>query len=129
VRKEETLRGRGSFQALYRSGRRFDGEVLRCFFRWEIGAGTPVRAGFSISAKKYNAVKRNRARRLMRAAFDLEREGLTGVAEKAGGALSVLFVYGGGKEMEQVRFVFESIRGDMNSICRKICTAAGRERR
>ncbi len=65
----------------------------------------------------------------MRAAFDLEREGLTGVAEKAGGALSVLFVYIGGKEMKQARFVFESVRGDMNSICRKICTAAGRERR
>jgi ribonuclease P protein component len=129
VRKEETLRGRGSFQLLYRSGRKIDGEVLRCFFRWESGAGTPVRAGFSISAKKYNAVKRNRARRLMRAAFDLEREGLAGVAEKTGGALSLLFVYDGGKEMNQARLVFESVRREMSSICRKICIAAGRERR
>jgi ribonuclease P protein component len=129
VRKEETLRGRGSFQLLYRSGRRIDGEVLRCFFRWESGAGTPVRAGFSVSARKYNAVKRNRARRLMRAAFDLEREGLAGAAEKAGGALSVLFVYNGGKEMNHARFVFESVRGEMSSICGKICTASGRERR
>jgi ribonuclease P protein component len=129
VRKEETLRGRGSFQSLYRSGRRYDGEVLRCFFRWEIGAGTPVRAGFSISAKKYNAVKRNRARRLMRAAFDLEREGLAGIAEKGGSALSVLFVYNGGKDVKPARFVFESVAGDMSSICRKISAAAGRERR
>lgn len=127
MKKEETLRGRGSFQSLYRSGRKLDGEVLRCFFRWEIGAGTPVRAGFSISAKKYNAVKRNRARRLMRAAYDLERDGLAGAAEKTGGVLSLLFVYVGGKEIKTARFVFESVRGDMSSICRKICAAAVRE--
>jgi ribonuclease P protein component len=114
---------------LYRSGRRFDGEVLRCFFRWESGAGTPVRAGFSISAKKYNAVKRNRAKRLMRAAFDLEREEVARAAGRAGGALSVLFVYNGGKDETQARFVFESVREDMSSICRKICAVAGRERK
>jgi ribonuclease P protein component len=112
---------------LFRSGRKFDGEVLRCFFRWESGAGTPVRAGFSISAKKYNAVKRNRARRLMRAAFDPERENLARVAEKAGSALNLLFVYTGGKDVKPAGFVFESVRGDMSSICRKICAAAGRE--
>ncbi len=65
----------------------------------------------------------------MRAAFDLEREGLAGVAEKTGGALSLLFVYDGGKEMNQARLVFESVRREMSSICRKICIAAGRERR
>jgi ribonuclease P protein component len=127
VRKEETLRGRGSFLSLYRSGRKLDGEVLRCFFRWEIGAGTRVRAGFSISAKKYNAVKRNRARRLMRAAYDLEREGLAGAAEKTGGVLSMVVVYVGGKDRTTARFIFESVREDMSSICRKICAAAPRE--
>jgi ribonuclease P protein component len=112
---------------LYRSGRRFDGEVLRCFFQWESGAGTPVRAGFSISAKKYNAVKRNRARRLMRAAYEQEREGLAGASGKAGIVLSVLFVYNGGKDLKSARFGFESVRRDMSAICRKICAGAGRE--
>lgn len=88
-----------------------------------------MRAGFSISAKKYNAVKRNRARRLMRAAYDLEREGLARAAEQAGGALSVLFVYNGAKDVKPARFGFECVRGDMSSICRKICAAAGRERK
>jgi len=102
---------------------------MRCFFRWEIGAGTPVRAGFSISAKKYNAVKRNRARRLMRAAYDLEREALTRAAEKAGGALNVLFVYNGAGDAKPARAGFECVKGDMSSMCRKICAAAERERK
>ena len=65
----------------------------------------------------------------MRAAFDRERGGLAGVAEKAGGALSMLFVYNGEKDANAARFVFESVRGDMSSICRKICAASGRERK
>ncbi len=65
----------------------------------------------------------------MRAAFDLEREGLAKIAEKTGCALSVLFVYSGGKDVKPARFVFESVRGDMSSICRKIYASAGRERK
>jgi len=128
VRKAETLRGRGAFQSLYRYGRRIDGEVLRCFFRWETGAGTLVRAGFSISAKRYNAVKRNRAKRLMRAAFDLERAPLTGAAETAGKPLSVLFVYSGAGKPAPEHFTLEPIRTDLGSLCRKVSSLAGRER-
>jgi ribonuclease P protein component len=125
VKKAETLRGRGSFQLLYRSGRKIDGEVLRCFFRWESGAGTRVRAGFSISAKRFNAVRRNRAKRIMRAAYDRERETLTGAAVKAGGALNLLFVYSGENDPGARRFEFERVRGDMNELCRKVCAMKG----
>ena len=127
MRKAETLRGRGSFQSLYRSGRRIDGEVLRCFFRWETGAGTLVRAGFSISAKRYNAVKRNRAKRLMRAAFDLERARWLRTAEAAGRRLSVLFVYSGTREATPEHFTLEPIRMDLGSLCRKVSALAARE--
>jgi ribonuclease P protein component len=127
VRKAETLRGRGSFQQLTRYGKRFDGEVLRCFCRWEIGAGTLVRAGFSVSARAYNAVRRNRARRLMRAAFDREHEGLACAADKAGRGLSLLFVYGG-KHGREEQFSFTRVSGDMNSLCRKVIAVAEKQR-
>jgi ribonuclease P protein component len=128
VRKEETLRGRGSFQSLYRSGRKVDGEVLRCFFRWEPGAGTLVRAGFSISAKRFNAVKRNRAKRIMRAAYASEREFLTGAAASSGGRLSVLFVYSGENDPGRVRLDFSRVSGDMTMVCRKVCAMAEKAR-
>ena len=65
----------------------------------------------------------------MRAAYDLERESLAGAAERAGGALNVLFVYNGAKDVKPARVGFECVRGDMSSMCRKICAAAGRERK
>jgi ribonuclease P protein component len=128
VRKAETLRGRDSFQALYRSGRKVDGEVVRCFFRWGTGAGTRVRAGFSVSARRYNAVRRNRAKRLLRAAYDRERGALAGAAEIAGDSLNVLFVYSGGKDTPGTPFRFDRVSMDMNSLCKKVCAAAGRRR-
>ena len=128
MRKAETLRGRDYFKVLYRSGRKVDGEVVRCFFRWETGAGTRVRAGFSVSARRYNAVRRNRAKRLMRAAYDRERDMLAGAAETAGDSLNVLFIYNGGKGTRQAPFRFDRVSMDMNSLCRKVCAAAVRGR-
>ena len=87
-----------------------------------------MRAGFSVSAKTYNAVKKNRAKRLMRAAYEQERKDLADAAGKAGGALSVLFIYKGGKDVSSGPVVFERVRGDMSSICRKLCVAGERER-
>ena len=65
----------------------------------------------------------------MRAAYDREREGLARAAEQAGGALCAVFVYNGTGEAKPARFGFECVREDMSSICRKICAAAGKERR
>jgi len=65
----------------------------------------------------------------MRAAYDLERENLARAAEKAGGVLNVLFVYNGARDVKPARVGFECVRGDMSSMCRKICAAAERERR
>ena len=87
-----------------------------------------MRAGFSISAKRFNAVKRNRAKRLMRAAFDLERASLTGAAETAGKPLSVLFVYNGAGKPAPEHFALEPIRTDLCSLCRKVSSLAGKER-
>lgn len=64
----------------------------------------------------------------MRVAYEQEREGLAGAAVKNGGALSILFVYKGVRQAQSARIALESIRGDMNSICRKICAAEGRGR-
>ncbi len=64
----------------------------------------------------------------MRAAYQAEQEHLGGVAEKTGAALSVLFIYIGGKDEHRVRFEFENVRRDMSSLCGKICATAGKVR-
>lgn len=64
----------------------------------------------------------------MRAAYRAERGILAGVAENAGAALGVLFVYVGGKDERRVRFGFENVRRDMNALCTRVCAAAGKVR-
>ena len=113
---------------MYRTGRRLDGDVVRCFFRWERGAGTPVRAGFSVSAKLFNAVRRNRARRVMRSSFAAERRALLGVQEGAARALTVLFVYRGRRGVTAGPPDAAGIRGDIARMCTTLRATMEKER-
>jgi ribonuclease P protein component len=120
MKKKEMLRGRGAFTRVYDEGIRFEGEILRCFTRFERGNGQSLRTGFSVPARKFNAVRRNRLRRLMRAAFDTEREVLRTAV--AGGELSVVFVYKGRKGVAAERLGVAHVRADMGALCRR-CAA------
>ena len=116
MKKKETLRGRGAYSSLYERGTRVDGQLLRCFFHMERGAGTPLRAGFSVSSRTYNAVKRNRIRRLMRAAFDAEGDALRERARE--GRLSLLFVFKGRQGVLVERLALKAVRVDMAMLLR-----------
>jgi ribonuclease P protein component len=127
VRREETLRGRGTFSALYRDGSRLDGEVIRCFFRCEEGAGASVRAGFSVSGRLFGAVMRNRMKRLMRAAFDAERDVVDGRPFE--GRLTAVFVYRGSRAKPAERLKMQDVRQDMQRFCRTLAAAKPGARR
>ena len=64
----------------------------------------------------------------MRTAFDMEKRALAGVAEETGGALSLVFVYNGGKNAKPGPFSFQQISGDMNLLCRKVSAMTSRDR-
>ena len=123
MRKEETLRGRGVFSLMAAQGTKLDGDLLRCFFRVEDKAGPLLRAGFSVSSRSFNAVKRNRIRRLMRVAFDAEKPAFRAAAGER--ALSVLFVFKGKKGFAVGRLALEKVRADMSMLCR-LCAAKTR---
>jgi ribonuclease P protein component len=120
VKKEETLRGRGAFSSLFEQGTKLDSGLLRCFFRYERGAGTPLRAGFSVSSRTFNAVKRNRIRRLMRAAFDAEAAPLRSAA--GSGVISMAIVFRGRPGYRVERLPLAAVRNDMRVLCRE-CAA------
>jgi len=113
---------------MYRTGRRLDGDVVRCFFRWEHGAGTPVRAGFSVSAKLFNAVRRNRARRVMRSSFAAERGALLEARGDAARALTLLFVYRGRRGLASGPPDAGGIREDIARMCTTLRATMEKER-
>jgi ribonuclease P protein component len=63
----ETLRRRRDFERLYKEGRALHGEHIVLVYRTHTGEGSKV--AFVASRKVGKAVKRNRARRVMREAF------------------------------------------------------------
>jgi len=113
---------------MYRTGRRLDGDVVRCFFLWNRGAGTPVRAGFSVSAKLMNAVRRNRARRVMRSSLDAALPALTAARGDAPGTLTLLFVYRGAAGGAAGGPDAPGIRRDIDRMCRTLSATMAKER-
>jgi ribonuclease P protein component len=93
---------------------------MRCFFRFEEGAGAGLRAGFSVSGRLFGAVMRNRLKRLMRAAFDAERDVID--ARRTGGRLTVVFVFRGSRDKSAERLGMNDIRQEMAGFCRRIAT-------
>ena len=99
---------------------RLEGDLLRLFFRSVRGAGTQVRAGFSVSARIFNAVSRNRIRRLLRGAFEVEGPRVQARAKALGCALELLFVYKGSKSLSPNRLRLSDVLQEMTELCSRI---------
>jgi len=99
---------------------RLEGDLLRLFFRSVRGAGTQVRAGFSVSARLFNAVSRNRVRRLLRRAFEVEGPKVKARAEASGCDLEMLFVYKGSPSLLPNRMRLSDVLQEMAELCSRI---------
>ena len=77
----EYLRGSRDYQKVYRNGRRFDGTLMTTFVL--PNKLSQNRFGITASRKAVgNAVLRNRARRLLKETFRLNKSSLSGLQEK-----------------------------------------------
>ena len=118
MRKKETLRGRDVFSRLYASGRRADGELIRCLFLLENASTAELLTGFAVPRGTCSAVRRNRLRRLMREAFRQEREALRAALHASHCSARILFVYRGKRDLPVERVTFSAVRGDVANLCR-----------
>ncbi len=120
MKKEETLRGPRAFTDLMTGGDSLDGELMRCWFRTGSGEGPPLVAGFAVSSRRYSAVRRNRLRRLMRAAFDGEHDGLVTALNASGKNLAMVFLFKGRRGLDERRLGLEPVRRDLAALCRSV---------
>ncbi|MBR6408541.1 MAG: ribonuclease P protein component [Clostridia bacterium] len=74
MRKPETLTRNGDFCRIYRRGKSFSDPLLVTYVMKSRSSG--IRVGVTASKKIGNAVKRNRARRLVKEAYRLIKPGL-----------------------------------------------------
>lgn len=126
MKKNETLRGRGVFRTLITGGRRLDGTVLRCYYRTVPREPRPLQIGVGMQDRGSGAVRRNRVRRRIRAAVDLERHRLTAASTDRSSSLLVLFTLRRGAD--PVRTGFPAIHADLARLCTTLLARLSRPR-
>ncbi len=119
----EILRSRGLFKRIVLEGKRVDGTFVRCSFLIHVEGTKSLEIGFKVSARKLNAARRNRIRRLMRASMDAERRLLDIALQAKGLQVGIIIFYKGAKEISVGRLKLEDIQKDFRFICRSIVSA------
>jgi hypothetical protein len=97
-----------------------EGNLVRCFFLLERGSGPGLRLGYSVPGRVLHAVRRNRVRRLMRAAFARERETLDVAIENTTTTVSLLFQYEPKSRIDVRRLMLPMVRTDIAALCRTV---------
>lgn len=120
LKKQAILRGRGAFQRVFEDGRRLDGRLVGCIYAVLPATRGAVRAGFVVSSRYLNAVRRNRVRRLLREAFRHSSLDLIQAAEGAGRSVELLLVYRPRQRTETDRLTVHDVLPDVAAACRSI---------
>lgn len=93
VKKAETLRGRGVFRSVARTGMRVDGTYLRAYALVTPSSSPSFVVGVTVYGRGFTAVRRNRIRRRLRAAVDRERGRIRETVQAAAVRLELVLGY------------------------------------
>lgn len=94
LKKEEILRGYGSFQDVLSRGQKLDGAILACSYTTHHASEDDRRVafvGFAVSNKVRGSVRRNRCKRLMRESYRRLKCRLVDELGRNNMAMSVVF--------------------------------------
>lgn len=125
LRKSDVLRGYQAFGRVFRRGARLEGKLVRA-----IVAATPsptpgVLVGFSVPARAFSAVRRNRLKRLLRTAFLAERGALVQVATERGLEVRVVLFFKGADTVEVRRLGADDLRRELAPLLAAAASARG----
>ena len=120
LKKQAILRGRGAFQRVFEGGRRLDGRLVGCIYSVGTEAHGALCAGFVVSSRHLNAVRRNRVRRLLREAFRRSSLDLGRATRDTGRSVDLLLVYRPRQRTDTDRLTLHEVLPDVASACRTI---------
>jgi RNase P protein component len=94
--------------------------MVGCIYSVGSEAHGALHAGFVVSSKHLNAVRRNRVRRILREAFRRSSADLGRTAQDAGRSVELLLIYRPRQRTETDRVTLKDLLPDVASACRTI---------
>ena len=114
MKKSCILRGHGRFRTVLSRGRRFESGLLRGVVLQSPGSG--IMFGFAVPRRMFNAVTRNRIKRLMRASVAGHWSDWQELQERAGKQMEIVLYYKGSGTLLPARVQLQDIDRDLERI-------------
>ena len=120
MKKVTTLRAGAEFKRTLLHGRRVEGKLLRCYYLTYEDGDPPLQVGYVVSSGRYNAVRRNRIKRLLRAAVAVEGPFLKEYLARKRKRLSLILYFKGGAKHEVERLKLRAIQEEVAAMCHAV---------
>ena len=121
-KKTKTLPAGPCFGHTMLRGGQIEGKFLRCYYLLSEEGEAPLRVGFAVSSRVFNAVRRNRIKRLLREAVAREIQEVENALSAAGRHASAVFFFKGSKSIPPTRLKVHTIQPDVSALCRMLAS-------
>jgi ribonuclease P protein component len=98
---------------------------MYCYFQPDPSNGFSLRVGFAVPSRVYDAVRRNRLKRLMREAFRIQRGSLLSALQQAKISISLVFVFKKHGSDEVSRLRLHPVLDDMADLSSRLIARLG----
>ena len=122
MKKAEILRGGSRFKDTLLQGERIEGKFLKCHYLLSDEIGVPLRVGFAVSSRTFNAVRRNRIKRLLREAVTKVKKVVEDALIAARRHALAVFLFKGSTSIPVGRIKLHTLEPDVATLCRTMAT-------
>lgn len=120
MKKSEILRSRELFKVVALKGKRLNTRLLQCKYFLPERAESHLQVAFKVPARHFNAVRRNRLKRLMREGFSKERATLNVALAKSNVAVAIVFTSNLLDEKYADRLTLKDVQPAVGELCQEI---------
>ena len=120
MKKSESLRAGEGFRRTLLEGERIEAKFLRCYYRIVEDEGPPIRVGFAVPSRSFNAVRRNRVKRLLREAVTREKKVVEEALNTAQIRATAVILFRGSKSHPVARMKLQTLQPHVAALCRSL---------
>jgi ribonuclease P protein component len=116
VNQVEPLRGYAAFDRVFKGGRKIGGALLMCIYCTERTAKATLHVGYAVSSRRFNAVQRNRIRRLMREATRKECAPLCSALDRHSVSANLILLFRARPDVDVARLALAPVEREVASL-------------